>query len=85
MAEYKKLIYFYDRDLAFFLGWNIDTVFPEFDFDAFVRQITATIDHLELKARGGIFADCMRECFPSDYKTAVSILLVNSFVKCASF
>ena len=75
MSEYKKLKYYYDNELAQLLAGKIKEPFPEFNDKAFINKISNSVDDLELKARVEIFADCLHEFLPGNYKKAVSILV----------
>jgi 3-methyladenine DNA glycosylase AlkC len=75
MPEHKKLKYYYDKELAKLLAGKIKDPFPEFDDITYIKKVSISVDELELKARVEIFADCLHEFLPSNYKKAVSILV----------
>jgi len=74
MAEYKKVKYYYNGELAQDLAEKIKPHYPAFDQATFIRMITDKVDDLELKARVNVFADALRACLPEDFPQAADIL-----------
>lgn len=75
MAEYKKVKYYYDTELAILLAGKIKAVHPGFHSEDFIARLGPALDPLELKARVELFADALREFLPPDYPEALGILL----------
>lgn len=75
MAEYKKLKYYYDKELAELLSEKIKAVYPEFEDKAYIKSVTNSLDGLELKPRVEVFADKLRESLPVGFKDSVSVLV----------
>jgi 3-methyladenine DNA glycosylase AlkC len=69
------------KDLLFNAGkvqWlaaQIQRVYPQFENHHFVDAVTARLNQLELKARITWIAECLKDCLPSEYSRAVSILV----------
>ena len=74
MAEFKKVKYYYDAELAQDLAEKIKPHYPAFDQATFIRMIAEEVEDLELKARVNVFADALRACLPEDFPQAASIL-----------
>lgn len=74
MVEYKKLKYYYDRELAELLADKIVKVYSNFAKQKFVDKIDKEIRNLELKDRVEVIADALYEFLPGDYKEAIKIL-----------
>ena len=75
MAEYKKVKFYYDAELATLLGNKIQEVYPEFDHQPFVSKVSKQVDTLEYKARVSVFASELRSHLPRDYRRAVTLLM----------
>ena len=75
MPEYKKLKYYFDRELAQLLAEKIVEVFVDFNSKVFVRNIDKSVDDLELKDRVAVIAQGLRTHLPQDYPQALAILL----------
>ena len=75
MAEYKKLKYYFDRELALLLADKIKDHVHDFNEKDFINCICDSIDNLELKARVELIADCLHQHLPDKYEKAVSALL----------
>ena len=71
---YKKLKYWFDKELVILLSEKINPVFQEFDAEKFVREIDGEIHDLELKARVELIADMLRAYLPHDYHQAIRML-----------
>lgn len=71
---YKKLKYWFDKDLAVLLSNKILPVYDIFDSKGFIRQIGKGVDDLELKARVEFIADNLKEKLPCDYQAAIQLL-----------
>ena len=72
---YKKLKYWFDKDLAILLSDKIRKHYPKFDDKGFVRKIAGGIENLELKDRVELIADVLHSKLPSDYSQAIKLLL----------
>lgn len=75
MAEHKRFKHYFDAELAKLLSDKIETVYTEFQSEKFISKVTKETKGLELKARVEVIADSLHKFLPSDYKTAVNILL----------
>lgn len=75
MAEYKKLKFYYDKELADLLSEKIKTVYPEFEDKAYIKSVTGSLEGLELKARVEVFTDNLKEYLPDSYTEAVLVLM----------
>ena len=75
MVKHKKVKYYYDGELAKLLAEKIKEHFLAFNDKDFINKISISVDDLELKARVEVFADCLHEFLPKDYKKSISILL----------
>jgi len=71
---YKKLKYWFDKDLAALLAEKIQKVYNRFDSQGFIEQTADGVDDLELKARVEFIADNLKERLPEDYRRAIRIL-----------
>lgn len=63
-----------NEDLAKGMAQNITAVYPQFNGDAFITQISPQINDLELKQRIIVFAEALHNNLPADYPTAWGIL-----------
>lgn len=75
MSEYKKLKYYYDKELAELLAGKLKSAYPGFNNRGYVKKVSGSLDGLELKARVEVFTDCLNEYLPDDYERSVSVLL----------
>ena len=75
MAEYKKLKYYFDKELAKLISGKIEQVYPEFQSKKFVKTIADSVDDMELKARVEVITDALHHYLPADYKKGAGILL----------
>ena len=75
MADFPLLKNFIDIRLARQIADRIGVVYPEFARQDFVAAVDAGLHELELKPRFAFVADKLRDFLPSDYPTAVAILL----------
>jgi 3-methyladenine DNA glycosylase AlkC len=66
---------FYDLRLARLLADKISAVSPSFPAQAFVDEVAAEIEPLELKARVSLMARALRHHLPPAYPDALAILL----------
>ncbi len=57
------------------LAGRIETVYPAFPSERFVRRVAAEINALELKARVNLIRDALYETLPADYPAALDILI----------
>ncbi len=71
---YKKLKYWFDKDLAKLLAGKIRSEYKTFDSRGFVRVISEGTPNLELKDRVELIADTLKERLPEDYQEAIRIL-----------
>ena len=71
---YKKLKYWFDKDLAKLLAGKIRTEYESFDSIGFIRIISDGTPNLELKDRVEHIADTLRAKLPDDYRAAIQIL-----------
>lgn len=72
---YKKLKYWFDKNLAVLLAEKIQKVYEPFDSKGFIQKTTAGVNDLELKDRVEFIADQLKEKLPGDYKTAIQIFV----------
>ncbi len=72
---YKKLKFWYDRELAILLAHKITPLYPEFDAKRFIQEVDHSTRELELKDRVGIIADLLNDYLYLNYKESVEILV----------
>ena len=72
---YKKLKYWFDKDLAILLADKIQQIQPEFNRTEFIDQIDAKVNDLELKDRVEVMADALYEKLGTDYQGGLAVLL----------
>ncbi len=72
---FKKLKYWFDKELAELLSEKILVVEPNFNQVEFILNIDKKVEKLELKDRVEGFADELHEKFGEDFKTGLSILM----------
>lgn len=75
MAEYKKVKYYFDKELAGLMAGKIEPVYPKFQSKSFIKTIADSVDEAELKSRVEIIADALHDFLPGGYKKSVAILL----------
>ncbi len=75
MTENVPFKHYYGVQLAALLADKVALVHPAFDGRAFVAQVAARIDALELKDRVRLISATMREYLPADYPAALDVLL----------
>ena len=75
MAEYRKLKYYFDKELAQLLSDKIVRVYPEFEPTNFIRFVEKSVGDLELKERVAVIAQGLRRHLPGAYCSAIDILL----------
>jgi 3-methyladenine DNA glycosylase AlkC len=66
---------FFSPTLVKQLGRSLAAAHPEFSERAFVRDATRGLDELELLARGRHIAQAMHAHLPSDYPTAIDVIV----------
>jgi len=71
---YKKLKLWFDADLAKSLAQKTVKVYPSFQSDEFIKNITSKINLLELKDRVEVFADGFHLFLTKDYEKNIIIL-----------
>ena len=71
---YKKLKYWFDKDLAILLSGKIQKNYDSFDSQEFIQKISDGTSDLELKDRVEFITDKLKEKLPGDYKAAIHIL-----------
>ncbi|NHJ48334.1 MAG: 3-methyladenine DNA glycosylase [Asgard group archaeon] len=74
MAEYKKLKYYFDKELAQLLAKKIKYYYKLFNDKDFIKNISEFVNDLELKDRVELITDNLRKYLPDDYEKAVSYL-----------
>lgn len=57
------------------IAGELSRAYSDFQKQRFTRQVVAKFPELELKARIGWIAECLKEHLPDEYRTAVAILL----------
>ncbi len=72
---YKKLKYWFDKDLADRLADKLSVVDPAFDRKTFIQNATAGLEPLELKDRVEKMADALYARYHGDYPKGVSSLI----------
>lgn len=72
---FKKLKFWFDKDLAVMLSDKLSAVAVDFDKKDFIHRITSQIKTLELKDRVEVFADELYEKLGCDYKNGLASLL----------
>ncbi|MDP2549415.1 MULTISPECIES: DNA alkylation repair protein [unclassified Oceanobacter] len=65
----------YGLEVADVLAQQIDSVWPDFDTTAFMKQVSEGYDALELMARGQHIADVLQQHLPAEYDVALDILM----------
>ena len=71
---YKKLKYWFDKDLAILLSGKIQEHCGLFDVEGFIEKIEDGTKNLELKDRVELIADQLREKLPAEFIQALNIL-----------
>ncbi|MDF2698286.1 MAG: hypothetical protein K0S65_6669, partial [Labilithrix sp.] len=66
---------FFSPSLVKQLGRSLAAAHPDFPERAFVRDATRGLDELELLARGRHIAQAMHAHLPSDYPTAIEVIV----------
>jgi 3-methyladenine DNA glycosylase AlkC len=72
---YKKLKYWFDKELALLLAEKIQKHFQAFDSQGFIQEIDQGTQDLELKDRVELIANALREKLPQEYPQALQILI----------
>lgn len=57
------------------IAGELARAYPEFKKEGFTRRVVAKFPELELKARIGWIAECLKEHLPAEYRSAVGIIL----------
>lgn len=71
---YKKLKYWFDKDLALLLADKIQEHYSEFDATSFMTEIADGTIKQELKDRVELIADQLKAKLPANYIRAIHIL-----------
>jgi len=71
---YKKLKYWFDKDLAVLLSDRIRKHYESFIAEDFVREVADGTKNLELKGRVELIADQLQANLPTDFTQALDIL-----------
>ena len=74
---YKKLKYWFDKDLAILLAEKIREHCESFNVEDFTKEVAYGTINLELKDRVEFIADRLRANLPTDYTQALDILLMT--------
>lgn len=74
MSEYKKLKYYFDKELGLMLAKKIKPHYPQFKSKSFVKEIEAVVNEVELKQRVGVIAEALLHQLPTKYCDALVIL-----------
>jgi len=72
---FKKLKFWFDKDLARLLADKILVVQPNFKDKSFIKNIDAKVHDLELKDRIAVFADELHEQLSNNYAKNIKILM----------
>jgi 3-methyladenine DNA glycosylase AlkC len=73
-VAYKKLKYWFGKDLAKVLAGKIRTEYRAFDSAGFIQIISEGTRELELKDRVELIADTLKDKLPDDYQKSIQIL-----------
>ena len=71
---YKKLKFWFDKELAVLLAEKLVPVYPTFQSTAFIKEVEEGTEGLELKDRVELIADKLQEYLPEAYPETLSIL-----------
>jgi len=74
MGEYRKLKYYFDRELGSLLADKICPVYPAFRRKPFLKEIELAVDDQELKQRVETISDALFRQLPSGYVKATDVL-----------
>lgn len=66
---------FFNKPKIAQIASEIQRVYPSFKKNEFVRDVVSKFPELELKARISCIAKCLKKYLPSDYRSAVGVLL----------
>ncbi len=72
---YKKLKYWFDKELAILLADKITRHYPDFDRKAFVSAVDQQVPELELKDRVEVITDELYKALDHDYSEGLQILM----------
>lgn len=64
-----------DRGAAQRIAYNIGHGFSDFDKGLFLRHALVDLEPKGIMARGQQFADALHQCLPTDYESAINIIL----------
>ncbi len=71
---YKKLKYWFDKELAQMLANKIEVIKNDFNTVGFIRAVDEKVNDLELKDRVEIIADELNDNLDNDFKSGIAIL-----------
>ncbi len=71
---YKKLKFWFDRELASLLSQKIIDVYPDFNQDEFIQTVHQKVQNLELKDRVEVMADQLHAHLTNSYPENIKIL-----------
>ena len=71
---YKKLKYWFDKELAILLSEKIQEQYGSFDAQDFITEVDEGTKNLELKDRVALIADQLQAKLPADFGEAIGIL-----------
>lgn len=72
---YKKLKYWFDKELARLLSEKIMVVRPDFDAKRYIKQVDQAVEGLELKARVDVLADALHQYLGGTYAQNIKVLM----------
>jgi 3-methyladenine DNA glycosylase AlkC len=72
---YKKLKFWFDKELAILLSDKINTVVTDFNATAFIHEADEQVPSLELKDRVKVLADSLHKNLYTDYLKNINVLL----------
>ena len=72
---YKKLKYWFDKELARLLASKIVKIESAFDTSSFLREVDAGVQDLELKARVALISDMLHKYLADSYVKNLKILM----------
>lgn len=72
---YKKLKYWFDKELDTLLADKINSIYPSFNRNGFVKSVDLNVQKLELKDRVEVIADELQANLPGPYPRNVELLI----------
>lgn len=75
MSESSAFKHYFNREAAQEIADSLLTVYPAFRAQAFVDQVAADVESLELKGRVTLMATALRAYLPADYRQALAYLM----------